>query len=424
VKPTTLYPKRKSVQGENQAQLLMLDAETARRYQANDVVELHPDAPHWVRPEEMMGDRFFVEDCQAGKEVELRLNAQVMLLRNETADADGHEMRSPGARRLVNGSRGVVIGFDYACPLRTDDRGEASGGDGGKAGGGGGQAGGGGGAPPGAPDQHGGSVQPTCGCGGLAAWACPRRRCGNCCDGSGGCDRHAKGGGGGGGGPVGRPGGGGGAGAAPREAEPRAGDDYVTPPPPMPTGPPPPSALLSPLWQHERAADGRECWRHRATAELTYERPAPVLYPVVRFIGHRQGQPGRVRLVRPEPFERHIYLKGTLTRTQVQHHPRPIHTLYPSQDPLRGSGRSAHPESHAPHSMPRTRYPNPNPWTGASPCPVPDTLDHRYHSRSHGRSPCTRRKAPPSTTCTSTWTVASPKARPTSPSPARAPGSV
>ena len=57
-----------------------------------------------------------------------------MLLRNESANADGHEMRTPGARRLVNGSRGVVIGFDYACPLRTDDRAEAGGG--GEAGGG------------------------------------------------------------------------------------------------------------------------------------------------------------------------------------------------------------------------------------------------------------------------------------------------
>ena len=153
-----------------------------------------------------------------------------------------------------------------------------------------------------------------------------------------------------------RGGGGGGAGAAPREAEPRAGDDYVTPPPPLPTGPPPPSALLSPVWQHERATDGRECWRHRTTGELSYERPAPVLYPVVRFVGKKQGQPGRVKLLRPEPFERHIYLKGTLTRTQAQpawHRPCAI--------PLRASSRPAYPTPHTlPHHTPHTPHPIPH----------------------------------------------------------------
>ena len=70
-------PNPSSEPGENQTQLRRLDAATAQRYQANDAVELHPDAPYWVKPEELMGEKFFLKDCQAGKQVELRLNAQV-----------------------------------------------------------------------------------------------------------------------------------------------------------------------------------------------------------------------------------------------------------------------------------------------------------------------------------------------------------
>ena len=201
----------------------------------------------------------------------------------------------------------------------------------------------------------------------------------------------------------------------------------------MPTGPPPPSALLSPLWQHEHAADGRECWRHRATGELSYERPAPVLYPVVRFVGKKRGQPGRVKLLRPEPFERHIYLKGTLTRTQAQ--PASLCPC-PCAIPLGASSSPAQPTRLDPAGYwdrlgalgdwkkPAEGQPTPHtPYSTPPDTPHPTHTLGRCHSRSHGRSRCTRRRAPPSTTCTSTWTVALPMARPTSPSPARAPHS-
>jgi hypothetical protein len=140
-----------------------------------------------------------------------------------------------------------------------------------------------------------------CNCGNPAARECTRRRCGNCCS---GCPRHGGGGHGGGGyggnaGPA--------AAAVSAPIDPRCGDDYRAAPPPMPTDPPPEMALISPLWEGISTRDGeggasREAWRHRVTGQLVYEKPAPMLYPVVRFVG-KNGQPGRIKLIRPEPFE-------------------------------------------------------------------------------------------------------------------------
>lgn len=309
VEATTLYPKKRNVAVENAQRLQMCDASSAQSFLGLDTVEIHEDAPPWVSEGDLRGDNFFKEDCQALKHLELRLGAQVMLLRNELPDTTGTLMRYPTSRRLVNGSRGVVIALDYATPLRSDDRAVAGGG------GGGGES----------PSSNSSVVQPTCGCGNPAAWACPRKRCGNCC---GGCPRHERDGCGGmgGGGMSGGMGGAAGAAAAaqPREADPRAGDDYHSPPPPLPTGPPPPNALLPPAWEEFSKRTGGEdggghtrCWRNRQTGEVKSTRPAPALYPVVRFVGRDSSQPGRIKLVRPEPFEKHIYLKGTLTRTQV-----------------------------------------------------------------------------------------------------------
>ena len=316
VQPTTLYPKKMDVASMNRQKLEQLDAGTRREYEAFDSAEIHEDAPPWVRVNDLMGDSFFASDCQAARRTELRLGAQVMLLRNETSSADGSEMRVPTSRRLVNGSRGVVIAYDYACPLRSDDHGPIS-----EAGAGGGGGGGG------ASSSSAGHVQPTCGCGNPAAWACVRRRCGNCCTGSN-CERH-NGGGGGGGGGRGRgrggdgDGGGDGLGGGPSAdaTDPRAGDDYLTPPPPMPEGPPPELALLPPSWEevstkNPSTGEQQRGWRHRETGQVVLTRPAPVLYPVVRFVG-RNGGPGRIKLIRPEPFEKHIYVKGTCTRMQV-----------------------------------------------------------------------------------------------------------
>ena len=114
VEPTILYPKKGSVQRENVVKLEQCDAGSAVRYSAFDHVELSLDAPPWVTKDELLQDAFFRDDCQATKELELRLGAQVMLLRNEMNAADDPTIRTPGVGRLVNGSRGVIIGFDYA----------------------------------------------------------------------------------------------------------------------------------------------------------------------------------------------------------------------------------------------------------------------------------------------------------------------
>jgi hypothetical protein len=144
VEPTILYPKKGSVQRENVVKLEQCDAGSAVRYSAYDTVEKSQDAPPWVTADELYQDAFFRDDCQATKELELRLGAQVMLLRNEINAADDPTIRTPGGGRLVNGSRGVIIGFDYACPLRTDERlgvhqAGAGAGEGGGGGGGGGR---------------------------------------------------------------------------------------------------------------------------------------------------------------------------------------------------------------------------------------------------------------------------------------------
>ena len=77
VEPTTLYPKKRNVQVENSQRLQQLDAASARKYDAYDAVELHEEAPPWVRREELFEDQFFKDDCQAAKVLELRLKAQV-----------------------------------------------------------------------------------------------------------------------------------------------------------------------------------------------------------------------------------------------------------------------------------------------------------------------------------------------------------
>ena len=108
VEATTLYPKKTSVAQQNAAKLLELDLSTRQQYVANDAVELSEDAPWWVKKEEMLGDKFFTEDCQAGKHLELRLHAQVMLLRNETASTDETERRDEGLHE--GGRDGAAVG--------------------------------------------------------------------------------------------------------------------------------------------------------------------------------------------------------------------------------------------------------------------------------------------------------------------------
>ena len=78
VEPTTLYPKKRDVHHENGAKLAGLDAATRQCFRARDTVGLHEHAPPWISEEKLLGDAFFREDCQAAKDLELRLGAQVV----------------------------------------------------------------------------------------------------------------------------------------------------------------------------------------------------------------------------------------------------------------------------------------------------------------------------------------------------------
>ena len=128
IKPTTLYPTRKAVEALNQDELEQLDRTTEHTYVAKDGIEPDnetspPPTPNPnITPHEQ---KAFGEKVAAVETLKLRLDAQVMLVKNEIIQLDP-EHDTPQARRaahrnrLVNGSRGVVIGFRRKLP--SDDR--------------------------------------------------------------------------------------------------------------------------------------------------------------------------------------------------------------------------------------------------------------------------------------------------------------
>jgi hypothetical protein len=126
IEPTKLFPLRNDVHSENERKLLVLDPASRQILFAHDSVELHENAKPWVTQEKMLKDSFFLKqskdgqvlpgDCQAPAVLELRTGAQVMLLKNESHSASDGEQR-----RLVNGSRGVIIAWDWALPKKEKE---------------------------------------------------------------------------------------------------------------------------------------------------------------------------------------------------------------------------------------------------------------------------------------------------------------
>ena len=95
---TIVVPRRQAVAEINQRKLMELPEDTEHAYRADDSVMPDGGAP-WIM-QQLERDSFF-RDCPADSRIVLRLGAQVMLVKN-----DGEY----GA--LVNGSRGVVVGFE------------------------------------------------------------------------------------------------------------------------------------------------------------------------------------------------------------------------------------------------------------------------------------------------------------------------
>ena len=102
VRPTHIFSRNRDVDDMNARELKRLDGEDYL-FEARDSVEVDAATvafkEHDAARKRLWQSAFFRGDCQAQATQRLRVGAQVMLLKNAAC------------RRLVNGSRGVVVGF-------------------------------------------------------------------------------------------------------------------------------------------------------------------------------------------------------------------------------------------------------------------------------------------------------------------------
>jgi ATP-dependent DNA helicase PIF1 len=101
--PTQLYSKRNSVLELNQNHLKALDADDSNTYEFSVQHSLADGVDERSSPAQAALKRYVEEvktNCRVEPSIELRVGAQVMMLVNKPD------------MKLVNGSRGVVIGFD------------------------------------------------------------------------------------------------------------------------------------------------------------------------------------------------------------------------------------------------------------------------------------------------------------------------
>jgi PIF1-like helicase len=108
--PTLLYTNNRNADRENSERLAALPSTNAyKRFLGIDTVEVDPDVPtemiHYVH-KRLVQDKYF-EQCQASKALDLKVGAQVMLIKNLYPEED-----------LVNGSRGVVEKFTLVPMIR------------------------------------------------------------------------------------------------------------------------------------------------------------------------------------------------------------------------------------------------------------------------------------------------------------------
>ena len=100
VRATRILPLKRDVAEINAYELSLLDPSTRVQYTSYDTTVPRSNSAAWVK-ESLDKDAFFRSECPVGETMELRVGAQVMLLRNEAREFG----------TLVNGSRGVVVGF-------------------------------------------------------------------------------------------------------------------------------------------------------------------------------------------------------------------------------------------------------------------------------------------------------------------------
>jgi ATP-dependent DNA helicase PIF1 len=117
VRPTILYAKNKDVNQENINELLKLPGDEYM-CMAKDSVKLEDgydeDPNRYSRRskiERELSLSSFFDECIAQKELRLKIGAQVMLIKNEMSNDEG---------KLVNGSRGKVIGFSPPTTLNSE----------------------------------------------------------------------------------------------------------------------------------------------------------------------------------------------------------------------------------------------------------------------------------------------------------------
>lgn len=103
IQPTRLFSMRHSVDDVNQAELQKLETKTEHTYNASDSIFVDPDVVSTAAKDRLSADQFFNRHCPAASSLVLRRGAQVMCIQNEAPDGSSN--------RLVNGSRGVVVGF-------------------------------------------------------------------------------------------------------------------------------------------------------------------------------------------------------------------------------------------------------------------------------------------------------------------------
>ncbi|KAG7359861.1 PIF1-like helicase [Nitzschia inconspicua] len=97
IRPTILHSKNVDVSRENQSDLKRLSG-NAVVYPAEDEVTIEKGVGQWAK--KPLENSAFFTTCIAESELQLKIGAQVMLVKNMGRDS-----------RLVNGSRGTVVGF-------------------------------------------------------------------------------------------------------------------------------------------------------------------------------------------------------------------------------------------------------------------------------------------------------------------------